>query len=165
MRVSPVGFAFDSIAEVLRQAAKSAQVTHNHPEGIKGAQATALAVYLARKGEDKSRIRQEIHTQFAYNLERTLDQIRPGYQFDVSCQGSVPEAITAFLESENFEDAIRKGVSLGGDSDTIACIAGGIAQAFYKALPAHIISNVRHRLPEEFLNIIDEFNSKYPLVE
>ena len=163
MRVSPVGFAFNSIDEVLREARQSAEATHNHPEGIKGAQATALAIYLARKGESKEYIRGEISTRFAYNLNRTLDEIRPGYRFDVSCQGSVPESIIAFLESRNFEDAVRKAISLGGDSDTIACIAGGIAQAFYKEIPGTIISNVRARLPEEFLLIIDKFSTRFSI--
>lgn len=161
MRVSPVGFAFNSKEDVLHQAKESAKVTHNHPEGIKGAQATALAVFLARSGKNKASIKQEISHRFAYNLNRTLDQIRPDYSFDISCQGSVPEAIIAFLESKDFEDALRKSISLGGDSDTIACIAGGIAQAYYRDIPIEIISNVRKRLPEEFLFIIDEFYTKY----
>jgi ADP-ribosyl-[dinitrogen reductase] hydrolase len=161
MRVSPVGFAFDSIDDVLREAERSAAVTHNHPEGIKGAQATALAVFFARKGESKEYINREISSRFAYNLSRTLDEIRPAYSFDVSCPGSVPESIIAFLESRDFEDAIRKAVSLGGDSDTMACIAGGIAQAFYKEIPEIIIKNVREQLPEEFLVIIDRFNTRY----
>ncbi|UCF91133.1 MAG: ADP-ribosylglycohydrolase family protein [Desulfobacterales bacterium] len=163
MRVSPVGFAFTSVEEVLGQAARSAAVTHNHPEGIKGAQATALSVYLARRGKSKTAIRRAITERFAYNLERSLDAIRPGYHFDVSCQGSVPEAIIAFLESSNFEDAIRNAISLGGDSDTLGCIAGGIAQAFYGRLPQEVVSQVRGRLPDEFLAIIDAFNAKYGL--
>ena len=130
MRVSPVGFAFNTVDEVLTEAKRSAEVTHNHPEGIKGAQATALAILLARQGLDKSTIRKEISERFAYDLSRSLDEIRPGYRFDVSCQGSVPEAIITFLESADYEDAIRKAISLGGDSDTIACVNGGIAEAF-----------------------------------
>ncbi len=161
MRVSPVGFAFDSIEDVLNEAKKSAEVTHNHPEGIKGAQATALAAFLARSGKSKKVIKQEISERFAYNLDRKLDEIRPYYGFDISCQGSVPEAIIAFLEGKNFEDTIRKGISLGGDSDTIACIAGGIAQAYYQGVPQEIVSDVRTRLPEEFLLIIDEFSAKF----
>jgi ADP-ribosylglycohydrolase len=163
MRVSPVGFAFDSIDDVLNEAGKSAAVTHNHPEGVKGAQATALAVFLARKGESKEYIKREISTRFAYNLNRTLDEIRPGYHFDVSCQGSVPESITAFLESKDFEGAVRKAISLGGDSDTMACIAGGIAYAFYKEIPRDIVTNVRERLPDEFLFILDKFSERYGL--
>lgn len=161
MRVSPVGFAFNSISKVLEDAEKSAAVTHNHPEGIKGAQATALAIYMAKIGETKSSIREAIESRFSYDVSRTLDSIRPGYSFDVSCQGSVPESIIAFLESENFEDAIRKGISLGGDSDTIACITGGIAQAYYGKVPADIVKNVEARLPEEFLGIIKVFNKMY----
>lgn len=161
MRVSPVGFAFDSMEDVLKEAKKSAEVTHNHPEGIKGAQATALSVFLARTGKKKEYIRHEISNRFNYNLNRSVDEIRPYYGFDVSCQGSVPEAILAFLDGGNFEDVIRKGISLGGDSDTIACIAGGIAQAYYQDIPLEIISNVRKRLPDEFLFIIDDFNAKY----
>ncbi|MBW1848171.1 MAG: ADP-ribosylglycohydrolase family protein [Deltaproteobacteria bacterium] len=161
MRASPVGFAFSSINEVLNEAKRSAEVTHNHPEGIKGAQATALAIYMARMGETKTTIRDEINSRFGYNLKRTLNDIRPAYYFDVSCQGTVPESIIAFLESENYEDAVRKGISLGGDSDTIACITGGIAQAYYGDVPIDIIENTESRLPEEFMEIIKEFNKKY----
>jgi len=161
MRVSPVGFAFTSIEDVLEEAKKSAEVTHNHPEGIKGAQAVALAIFLARSGKSKAAIKTEITHRFGYDLDRKLDDIRPHYNFDVSCQGSVPESIIAFLEGENFDDTIRKGISLGGDSDTIACIAGGIAQAFYQDIPQEIIFNVRKRLPESFLDIIDKFCERY----
>lgn len=161
MRVSPVGFAFDSVEKVLKEAKKCAEVTHNHPEGIKGAQATALAVFLARTGNSKESIKQEIAERFAYDLNRTIAEIRPNYSFDVSCQGTVPEAIIAFLESKNFEDAVRIGISLGGDSDTIGCITGGIAQAYYNEIPPIIISNVRKVLPDEFLLIIDDFSDKY----
>lgn len=164
MRVSPVGFAFNSVEAVLQEAQKSASVTHNHPEGIKGAQATALAIFLARSGKSKKFIRQEISRRFDYDLNRTLDEIRPSYGFDISCQGSVPEAIIAFLESSGLEDAIRKGVSLGGDSDTIACIAGGIAQAYYKSVPENILMEIRKRLPESFLTIIDQFNLTYGVI-
>jgi ADP-ribosylglycohydrolase len=163
MRVSPIGFAFDSMEAVLEEAARSASVTHNHAEGIKGAQATALAIFLARKGEDKDFIKSEIEKRFTYNLSRALDDIRPGYRFDVSSQGSVPESIIAFLESKDFEDAVRKAVSLGGDSDTMACIAGGIAHAFYREIPEDIVANVREILPEEFLEIIDRFTDTYSL--
>lgn len=161
MRVSPVGFAFDTIKEVLSEAKKSAEVTHNHPEGIKGAQATALAIFLARTGGSKDDIREEISGRFAYDLDQRLDDIRPVYQFDESCQGTVPQAIIAFLESEDVEDAIRKAVSLGGDSDTLACITGGIAHAFYRHIPCEMVANVRDRLPEEFLQIVDEFMNRY----
>ena len=158
MRVSPVGFASDTVEEVLAEAERSAIVTHNHPEGIKGAQATALAILLARKGASQEDIRREITQRFDYDLNRTLDEIRPGYRFDVSCQGSVPEAIIAFLESTSYEDAIRKAISIGGDSDTIACITGGIAEAFYCGVPERIAKQGRSYLPDEFLDIVDEFN-------
>lgn len=157
MRISPVGFAFDSVDEVLAEAERSAAVTHNHPEGIKGAQATALAILLGRQGATLEDIRREITIRFEYDLNRTLDEIRPGYRFDVSCQGSVPEAMIAFLESTSYEDAVRKAISLGGDSDTIACITGGIAEAFYGGVPDKIAEKGRSYLPEEFLEIVDEF--------
>jgi ADP-ribosylglycohydrolase len=156
MRVSPVGFAFDTIEEVLSKAERSAAVTHNHPEGIKGAQATALAILMARQGASHEKIRTEISQRFGYDLKRTLAEIRPTYSFDVSCQGSVPEAIIAFLESVDYEDAIRKAISIGGDSDTIACITGGIAEACY-GIPDHIAKQGRTYLPDEFLHIIDNF--------
>ncbi|MGC8643127.1 MAG: ADP-ribosylglycohydrolase family protein [Isosphaeraceae bacterium] len=142
MRVSPVGFAYDSLDEVLLQAKRSAEVTHDHPEGIKGAQAIASAIFLARTGQDKEQIKSYLTQTFRYNLERTLDEIRPAYDFNVTCQGSVPQAITAFLESSDFEDAVRKAISLGGDSDTIACMAGGIAQAYYGRVPEPIVRRV-----------------------
>ncbi len=157
MRISPVGFAFNSEKNVLAEARRSAAVTHNHPEGIKGAQATALAVFLARQGATQEDIRREITHRFGYNLNRTLDEIRPDYRFDVSCQGSVPEAIIAFLESTGYEDAIRKAISIGGDSDTIACVTGGIAVAFYGGVPEKIAEHGRTFLPDEFIEIIDAF--------
>jgi len=161
MRVSPVGFAFGSVDEVLVEAKKSAECTHNHPEGIKGAQATALAVFLSRSGEGKDGIRSEIIGRFGYDLQRTIDEIRPGYRFDVSCQGSVPESITAFLESQDYESAVRNAISLGGDSDTMGCIAGGIAYAFYRKIPSPVISEVVSRLPEEFLEVISGFEEMF----
>jgi ADP-ribosylglycohydrolase len=163
MRVSPVGFAFDSADEVLGEARKSAEVTHDHPEGIKGAQATALAIFRARSGESMESIRAEIQDRFAYDLRRTLDEIRPIYTYDVSCQGTVPEAMIAFLESISFEDALRNAVSLGGDSDTLACITGGIAQAYYGEIPGEIETAVRTRLPEELLQVLDAFEQTYAL--
>jgi len=161
MRVSPVGFAFETLDQVLHEARCSAQVSHNHPEGIKGAQASALAVFLARKQESRSTIRKKIAQRFQYDLARTVESIRPHYRFDVSCQGSVPEAIIAFLDSNDYESAIRNAISLGGDSDTLACIAGGIAHAFYRKVPDYIKRGVRERLPEEFLEIIDSFEKNY----
>jgi len=161
MRVSPVGWHGNSIEEVMDEAKKSAEVTHNHPEGIKGAQSTAVAVYMARIGKSKEEIKQFIMNTFQYDLERKIDDIRPDYEFDVSCQGSVPEAIIAFLESTDFENAIRLAISLGGDSDTIACITGGIAEAYYKTMPNNIIENILKRLPIVFVNIIENFSLKY----
>jgi ADP-ribosylglycohydrolase len=163
MRVAPIGLAFDSVADVLREAERSAVVTHNHPEGVKGAQATALAVYLARTGASKGEIRKELVRRFGYNLGRTVDEIRPRYRYDVSCQGSVPEAIVAFLDSKSVEGAIRLAISLGGDGDTQAAIAGGIAHAFYRHVPESIDRAVRNRLPAEFLDVIDEFDRAYPV--
>jgi len=159
MRVSPVGWAFDSMDEVLREAGHSAAVTHNHPEGIKGAQAVALAIYLARTGADKPEIQREIQARFDYSLNRRLDEIRPTYQWDVTCQGSVPESIIAFLESDNFEDAVRKSISLGGDADTMAAITGSIAEAFFGSVPEEIIIEVRSRLPMDFWQVIVDFNA------
>jgi ADP-ribosylglycohydrolase len=161
MRVSPVGWAFNSIEEVLQEAHCSAAVTHDHPEGIKGALATALAVFLARQGASKGEIQSEISQRFGYDLSSSLEEIRPTYQFDVSCQGSVPQSIIAFLESESVEDAIRKAISLGGDADTMACIAGGIAEAYYRQIPDEIEREVRARLSEEFIEIVDEFREKF----
>lgn len=153
MRVSAVGWRFDSLEKTLEVAEESAAVTHNHPEGIKGAQATAAAIYLARIGKSKPEIKQYIASTFSYDLDRTCDEIRPNYHFDESCQGTVPEAIIAFLDSTDFEHAIRLAVSLGGDSDTLACITGGIAEAFY-GVPEDIQKEVEKMLPEEFNEII-----------
>ena len=158
MRVSPIAWAFDNLEDVLYESKKSAESTHNHPEGVKGAQATATAVYLARKGKSKEEIKRFITEQFSYNLDRTIQDIRPTYKFDVSCQGSVPPAIVAFLESSDFENAVRLAISIGGDSDTIACITGGIAEAFYQTMPDSIIENVLNLLPQELISIIDKFS-------
>jgi len=160
MRVSPVGWYYNSIEDTLLEAKKSAKVSHNHPEGIKGAQAVAAAIFLARTGKSKDDIKNLITDRFGYDLNRKIDDIRPGYKFDVSCQGSVPEAIIAFLESTDFESAIRLAVSIGGDSDTIACITGGIAEAFYRNIPDKITDNVLNILPQELIGLIEEF-SKY----
>jgi len=157
MRVSPVGFAFATEETVLQQAQKTAEISHNHPEGIKGAQATALAVFLARGGRDKEEIRKQIKQRFEYDLDRGIDDIRPGYAFDVSCQGTVPAAIIAFIDSESYEDAVRNAVSLGGDSDTLACITGGIAEAFYGEVPQHIRKKVEEVLPPDLWAITEKF--------
>lgn len=161
MRVSPVGFAYDDLDAVLREAERSAAVTHNHPAGIRGAQATASAIFLARKGKSKGEIKGFIEERFAYDLSRTVEEIRPGYTFNATCQGSVPEAIVAFLDSSGFEDAIRLAVSLGGDSDTQACIAGGIAQAFYRTVPADIEREALGRLDERLSRVVGKFRDRY----
>jgi ADP-ribosylglycohydrolase len=163
MRVSAVGFAFASAEEVLRQARLTAEFTHNHPEGIKGAQATALAIFLARTGHSKETIRARIKDRFAYDLDRTVDAIRPAYSYDVSCQGTVPEALVAFLDSSSYEDAVRNAVSLGGDSDTLACITGGIAEAFYGGVPAEIRGKVEELLTPDLWEITSVFCTKYIL--
>ena len=160
MRVSPVGWAFDSAEKVLEQARECAACTHNHPEGIKGAQAVTLAVFLARTGSEKEEIRRELENRFSYNLSRGLGTIRPAYSFQVSCQESVPEAIIAFLESTGYEDALRNAVSLGGDSDTQACIAGSIAEAFYGGVPRKIVSYIEKKLDETLLDVCKKFYEK-----
>ena len=161
MRVSPVGFAFDTINEVLEEATRSAKISHDHPEGVKGAQATALAVFLARTTRDRGQIRVEISDRFGYDLSRSVEGIRPTYTFDVSCQGSVPEAIISFLESDSYEDAIRNAISLGGDSDTLACITGGIAEAYYGSVPEEISDKVREHLTEDLWGIVERFQEQF----
>lgn len=162
MRVSPVGFAFNTSEEVLQEARVSAEVSHDHPEGIKGAQAVALAILMARQGASKGEIRSNLTASFFYDLDRTIEEIKHAYHFDVSCMGSVPEAIIAFLDSTDYESAIRKAVSLGGDSDTQACIAGAIAEAYYKSIPPIIIMEVKRILPRILWEILEEFENVYP---
>lgn len=157
MRVSAIGFFFDSLENVLKEAENVTNVSHNHEEARRGAKAIASAIFLAKRGENKDSIKKYIEENFNYNLHRQLDEIRPNYKFDESCQGSVPEAIIAFLESIDFEDAIRKAVSLGGDSDTIACMTGSIAEAFYKKIPSYIIKEVKKRLTSDLLDIVEQF--------
>ncbi len=157
MRVSAVGAFARSIDEALDLAEQSAAVTHNHPEGIKGAQATALAIYLALKGASKSEIKSEIETRFGYDLNRKYADIQQRYDFDVSCQGSVPESIIAFIESCDYESAIRMAVAYGGDADTQAAITGGIAAAFYGSIPDTILTECLSRLPLEMKAVIASF--------
>ena len=157
--MSAVGFAYNDLETVLDKAAQTAAITHNHPEGIKGAQATAAAIYLARTGKSKAVIKAYITEMFGYDLDFTLDEIRPTFPFDESCEGTVPQSIVAFLESRDYESAIRLAISLGGDSDTIACITGGIAVAYYKEMPQKIVDKMRWEyLPAPFVTIIDEFD-------
>ena len=165
MRVSAVGWAFETLEETLRVAEISASITHNHPEGIKGAQAVAAAIFLARDGKTRAEIKEYVETRFGYDLSRTCDEIRPDYDFDESCQGTVPEAIIAFLDSTDFESAVRLAVSLGGDSDTLACITGGIAEAFYGPIPEEIANAIWPHLPDDFRLILQEMERDwgYPL--
>lgn len=156
MRVSAVGWFFDTLEETERVARISAEITHNDPEGIKGAQATAAAIWMARSGKTKEEIRQYIEDRYGYDLHKTWEYWHPIYDWESGCQGTVPQAIICFLDSKDFEDAIRKAVSLGGDSDTLACITGGIAEAFYKEVPSNILVPVLDRLPDEFKKIIQE---------
>lgn len=163
MRVCPVGWAYNSIEEVLAEAKRSAEVTHNHPEGVRGAQAVALSVYLARRGAEKIEIRQEITSRFGYDLTRTADEVRSVYSFDASCQGSVPESIICFLDSDDFESSIRLAISLGGDADTMACIAGGISEAYYGGVPESVELSVRELLASDLLEVVDRFRARYCL--
>lgn len=159
MRVSAVGACADSLEEVLDLARRSAEITHDHPEGIKGAQATALAIFLALRGHSKNEIKSAIEENFGYDLSRRYDDIHPYYSFDVSCQGSVPESIIAFLESEDYESTVRKAVALGGDADTMAAIAGGIAAAFYGEIPSYILDECLLLLPDDMKSVIATFNN------
>ena len=156
MRVSSVAWLFDNIEDVRNAARLSALVTHNHIEGIKGAEATASAIFLARTGHSKAEIKEYIEREFAYKLNRTCDEIRPNYRHTETCMETVPEAITAFLEGESFEDVIRTAVSLGGDCDTLTAIAGSIAEGFY-GVPDELKEECRKRLPEPLLAVLNEF--------
>ena len=159
MRVSAVGWMYDTLEETERVAELSASITHNHPEGIKGAQATAAAILMGRTGATKEDIREYIQSRFGYDLSLSWDDIHPTYGWEDSCQGTVPPAIIAFLDSCDFEDAIRRAVALGGDSDTLACITGGIAEAFYKDIPQRMIDETMRRLTIPLRRILDAFGS------
>lgn len=158
MRVSAVGRMYDSMERTKEVARWSAEVTHNHPEGIKGAESTALAIYLARTGASKDEIRDYITREFGYDLTPTCDEVRPWYKFDVSCQGTVPYALIAFMEGSDFEDVIRTAVSLGGDCDTLTCIAGSIAEAFY-GVPEWMKKECEDRIPDDFLEVLKKMTS------
>ena len=161
MRVSPCSWVAKTLHEAETLAEASAMVTHSHPEGVKGAQAVAAAIYMARIGSNKELIKDYIETAYGYNLSRTIEEIKSsGYKFDVSCQGSVPEAIIAFLESNSFEEAIRLAIYLGGDADTQAAIAGSIAEAFY-GIPTSFVGAVEKRLDKTLLDVLNQFNNKY----
>lgn len=157
MRVSAVGWLYNDLETVRRMARLSAEVSHNHPEGLKGAEATAAAIFLARTGSSKGEIRAYMEEQFHYDLSRSCDEIRPGYHHVESCQETVPEAITAFLEGQSFEDVIRTAVSLGGDCDTLTCIAGSMAEAFY-GVPEELKAECRRRLPKELRKVLLRFD-------
>ena len=159
MRCSANGWMFDTLEETERVAGLSASITHNHPEGIKGAQSTAAAIFMAHNGNSKEEIRDYISTKYGYNLNRTCDEIRPVYDWDGSCQGTVPEAMVAFFDSTDFESAIRLAVSLGGDSDTLACITGGIAEAFYKDIPDDIALKIWGLIPKDFKDILGKMEA------
>ncbi len=161
MRVSPVGWAYNSIDEVLEKAKESAAVTHNHPEGIKGAMSVASCIFLARTGKTKDEIKHYVTETFNYDLNRSYEEIKPTYDFDVTCQGSVPEAIICFIESDSYEDAVRKAVALGGDSDTQGCITGSIAEAFYGGVPKSIKNVVYSKLDDKLLLVVDKFVDSY----
>jgi ADP-ribosylglycohydrolase len=163
MRVSPVGYAFDTLEEVLEEAERSAAVTHDHPEGILGAKAVAGAVFLARTGKSKDDIRDFVTDVIGYTLPESIDAIRDDYRFDVSCQGSVPESIQAFLEADDFEDAIRNAISLGGDADTQACVAGAIAEAFFGGVPEEIADEVWERLDDRLQEITEAFRDRFEI--
>ncbi len=163
LRVSPVGYAARTVSEAFDESLKCAGVSHNHPDGIKGAQAIALCVFLSKNGRTKEEIRNFIETTFGYNLQRTIEEIRPDYYYDQSAEGSVPEAIIAFLESSDYESALRLVISLGADSGSLACMTGGIAQAFYKEIPFHITKRVTEQLFPDLFDTIAKFSEKYPL--
>ncbi|QDV54021.1 ADP-ribosylglycohydrolase family protein [Gimesia fumaroli] len=161
MRVSPVAYTTETLADCLYLAKKSAEVTHNHQQGIYGAQATAACIFMARSGSSRTEICEYIETTFGYDLQRSLEEIRPHYVFDVSCQGSVPESIIAFLESTDFESAIRNAISLGGDTDTMACIAGAIAEPFYGGVPQEIYEPTLPLLDHRIRNTVQSFYNRF----
>ena len=159
MRASAAGWLYDSFEETWKKARLTAEVTHNHPEGIKGAECVATVIWLARNGKTKEEIRKFVEDTFGYDLSRTCDEIRPGYHHVESCQKTVPEAVTAFLEGKDFEDVIRTAVSLGGDCDTLTCIAGSMAEAFYP-VPEAMEKECRRRLPDDMLAVLDRFRKE-----
>lgn len=159
MRVSSIGAYADSLDEVMELSKQSAEVTHNHPEGVKGAQSTAVAIFLALHGKTKDDIKYEIESTFGYDLSRKYDDVMIRYGFDVSCQGSVPESIISFLDSHDYESAVRKAIALGGDADTMGAIAGGIAAAYYGKIPQNILNECLDSLPDEMKTVVEDFNT------
>ena len=160
MRVSPIAWYYESLDDVLAESKKSAECTHNHPEGIKGAQAIATCVFLARHGYEKKSIKSFINQSFGYDLNRNIENMQPDNILDSTCQHTVPKAIIAFVESSDFEDAIRLAVSMGGDCDTIASMTGAIAEAYYKHIPQNIYCEITKRIPSELLDVIHRFSDK-----
>lgn len=158
MRVSAAGWLYDSLEKTRVVAKATANVTHNHPEGIKGAEATASAIFMARNGSSKEEIKKYIENEFHYDLNRTLDEIRPSFHMHETCQKTVPEAIIAFLEAKDFEDAIRNAVSLGGDTDTLGAITGSIAEAYF-GIPEALRSECRNRINKDMRDVVDTFYS------
>ena len=164
MRCSSIGWLFDDEDSVLEEAKESAEITHNHPEGIKGAQAVALGVMLGRQGSTKLEIQEKLEDLFDYDLSQTLEQVKFNYSFDVTCQGSVPQAIISFLESEDFEHAIRNAISLGGDADTQACIAGALAEGYYMNIPDQIKEFVLTRITPDILDVLHQLHVRTKIV-
>ena len=161
MRVSPVAWRHDKLEDVLAEAERSAAITHDHPEGIRGAQATTAAIFWARTGRTKEEIRSGITDRFGYGLTATVEDLRPTYEFDETCQGTVPAALIAFLDSTDYESTVRNAISLGGDADTLACIAGGIAEAYYGGVPLEIEKAVWERLDGRLRAVTTTFRRRY----
>ena len=160
MRTSSVGWLYDDMDTTLKVAETAASITHNHPEGIKGAQAVTAAIFMARNGASKEDIKKYITTKFHYNLDQSWEYLHDTYEWDSSCQGTVPQAIVSFLASDNFESAIRMAISIGGDSDTLACITGSIAEAYYKNIPEYMVSKAMNLLPVRFKNVLQMMREK-----
>ncbi|MCF2594344.1 ADP-ribosylglycohydrolase family protein [Bacteroides caecigallinarum] len=154
MRTSSIGWLYNNMETTLRVAETAAAITHNHPEGIKGAQAVSAAIYMARNGLSKNDIKNYITTKFHYNLDLSWEYLHDTYEWDSSCQGTVPQAIIAFLVSDDFESAIRRAISIGGDSDTLACITGSIAEAYYKYIPNYMVNRAMALLPLRFKHVL-----------
>ncbi|HEV8481563.1 MAG TPA: ADP-ribosylglycohydrolase family protein [Candidatus Eisenbacteria bacterium] len=161
MRVSPAAWRHDTLEEVLAEAERSALITHDHPEGIRGAQATAAALFLARTGASKDAIRAVITQRFGYEVSTPIERLQPIYEYSVTCQGTVPAALIAFLDSSDFESAVRNAVSLGGDADTLACITGSVAEAYYGGVPRNIEERVWALLDERLRSVTTEFRARY----
>ena len=165
MRTSSVGWLYDDMDTTLKVAETAASITHNHPEGIKGAQAVTAAIFMARNGASKEDIKKYITTKFHYNLDQSWEYLHDTYEWDSSCQGTVPQAIISFLSSDDFEGAIRRAVSIGGDSDTLACITGSIAEAYYKDIPEYMVSKAMSLLPVRFRKVLKMMGERgyYPV--